>query len=136
VAGPGDGLSRLLVISGLLPADDYGHVHLHGGEEILIVRRGELDVRVGEERRACGVGDVVVIPPDTPHGFHTHTEAVLEVIAEQGMSTYYPTRGPDGVRRYVAAFRPNLPWSPAPPDGVWTSDDDYEAILAAIDLAV
>jgi hypothetical protein len=29
VAGPAGGLARLLVISGGLPADDYGHVHLH-----------------------------------------------------------------------------------------------------------
>lgn len=88
VAGPDEGLVRLLVITGLLPADDYGHMHLHGGDEILVVRRGELLVRVGDERRTCGVGDVVVIPPHTPHGFHTTTETMLDVIAEQVMGTY------------------------------------------------
>jgi quercetin dioxygenase-like cupin family protein len=136
VAGPGEGLARLLVITGRLHADDYGHVHLHGGEEVLVVRRGELVVRVGDERRTCRAGDVVVVPPHTPHGFHAYTETMLEVIAEQGIGTYYPTREPDGARRYVAAFRPNLPWSPPPPNGEWTSDDDYQRILEAIDVPV
>jgi hypothetical protein len=57
---------------------------------------------------------------------------MLDVIAEQGISTYHPTRGPDGGRRYVAAFRPNLPSTPQPPDGAWTSDEDYQRILTAI----
>jgi mannose-6-phosphate isomerase-like protein (cupin superfamily) len=136
VAGPAGGLARLLVISGGLPADDYGHVHLHGGDEVLVVRQGELTVRVGAERKACSVGDVIVVPPHTPHGFRTHAPTILEVITEQGIGTYYPTRGPDGVRRYVAAYRPNLPWTPMPPDGAWTSDEDYARILNAIDEQV
>jgi mannose-6-phosphate isomerase-like protein (cupin superfamily) len=133
VAGPANGLTRLLVTTGRLPADDDGHVHLHGGDEVLVVREGELLVRVGGERRTCRPGDVVVIPAHTVHGFHTYTETTLDVIAEQDMGTYYPARGPDGVRRYVVAFRENLPWSPDPPDGAWTSDQDYERILQAID---
>jgi Cupin domain len=127
---------RLLVVSGRLPADDYGHVHLHGGEEILVVRAGELLVRVGDERRTCRAGDVVVIPPDTLHGFHTRTEAMLEVISEQDIGTYYPTRGPDGERRYVLAFRPDLPWCPHPPGGDWTGDEAYQRIVQAIDERV
>jgi Cupin domain len=101
-----------------------------------VVREGELLVRVGGERRTCRPGDIVVIPAHTAHGFHTHTETMLEVIAEQRMGTYYPTRAPDGSRRYVEAFRPNLPWSPDPPDGAWTGDEDYERILQTVDERV
>jgi hypothetical protein len=34
-----------------------------------------------------------VVPPHTPHGFHTHTETMLEVIAEQAWALGSPRTG-------------------------------------------
>ena len=41
--------------------------HKHPANEVYIVYSGEGFVTVGDERRAVGPGDVIEIPPDTPH---------------------------------------------------------------------
>jgi hypothetical protein len=87
---------------------------------------------VGEERRTCGPGEVVVIPPNVPHGFRVLAETVLEVIAEHDISTYYLVRGPDGAVRLEEAVRADMPWSPPPGAGGYTSDEAMAAILAGL----
>jgi len=45
-------------------------LHIHAGaDEILIVLEGELDVRLGEERRLVGPDHAICIPAGTPHAF-------------------------------------------------------------------
>jgi Cupin domain len=70
VAGRSDGLQRLMVVSGRLPAGNGGGpVHAHLGGEVLRIISGEIIVRVGDERRLCAAGDVAVVPPNVLHGF-------------------------------------------------------------------
>lgn len=130
MAGREQGLRRLLLASGRLPAGDHGPVHLHAGDEVLRVLEGELSVRVADERRTCGPGDVIVVPPDTLHAFEVVTETLLEVVAELGMGTWYPIVDDDGRRKLVEISRPDLPWSAA---GAWTSDEELAVIMGAID---
>src|SRR5215217_8473952 len=67
VAGSTDGLQRLMVVSGRLPAGNGGGpVHAHLGDEVLRIISGEIIVRVGDERRLCAAGDVAVVPPQRP----------------------------------------------------------------------
>jgi mannose-6-phosphate isomerase-like protein (cupin superfamily) len=44
-------------------------LHSHPYEEVLIVQEGEGLFVAGEEERRAGAGDIVVVPPDTPHRF-------------------------------------------------------------------
>lgn len=130
VAGRAQGLRRLLLAGGRLPPGDLGPVHLHAGDEVLRVLEGELSVRVADERRTCGPGDVIVVPPNTLHAFEVVTETLLEVVAELDIGTWYPIVGDDGRRRLVEISRPDLPWSAA---GTWTSDEELAVIMGAID---
>jgi quercetin dioxygenase-like cupin family protein len=41
--------------------------HKHPEEQVINVLAGKLRVRVGTEERIVGVGDAVLIPPDTEH---------------------------------------------------------------------
>jgi mannose-6-phosphate isomerase-like protein (cupin superfamily) len=137
LAGRPEGLQRLLLASGRLPAGDHGPMHLHRGDEILRIVSGEIVVRVGDDRRVCRAGDVVVVPPDTLHGFRATTETVMEVVAEQSIGTFFPVRSPDGTRELVETFRPELPWNRPPPrPGAYTTDEEMERILKAVDVDV
>jgi hypothetical protein len=138
VAGRPDGLQRLMVVSGwLLAESSAGPVHAHAGDEVIRVLEGELLVRVGEERRTCRPGDLAVIPPLVLHGFQVVEVTVVEVVAEHDMGTLFPVRQPDGSRRLVEVYCSDLPWSAPPPQpGHYTSDEELEATLRAVDLEV
>lgn len=128
------GLRRGFAAVGRLPAGDLHPTHLHHGEEVLCVLDGKVDVRVGDERRSCGPGDVVAVPGGTWHTMRVVVEAVLVVSAERGMGNAYRVRRPDGSRREVEVYRRELPWSRQPPAGTgWTTDEELAAIMAAID---
>jgi Cupin domain len=138
VAGRPTGLQRLMVVSGrLLAEESAGPVHAHAGDEVIRVLEGELLVRVGAERRTCHPGDLAVVPPLVLHGFQVVRDAVVEVVAEHDMGTLFPVRQPDGSRRLVEVDRSDLPWSAPPPQpGRYTSDEELDAILRAVDLEV
>lgn len=42
--------------------------HHHSEEQITLVESGELEFTLDGEIRRVGAGDVVVVPPDVPHG--------------------------------------------------------------------
>jgi mannose-6-phosphate isomerase-like protein (cupin superfamily) len=138
VAGRPNGLRRLLVVSGRLSAaTSAGPVHTHAGDEVIRILQGELVVRVGDERRTCREGDVVAVPPQVLHGFRVVRDALVEVVAEHDMGTFFPVRQDDGSRRLVEVYRTDLPWSaPRPQPGRLTSDQQLDAILRSVDLEV
>jgi quercetin dioxygenase-like cupin family protein len=136
VAGRPHGLRRLLVASGRLRAGDPGHVHLHEGDEVLRVLSGEIVVRVGDQRRACHQGDLAIVPPRTLHGFRVVTDTVMEVVAEHDIGTFFPVRQADGTRRLVEVYTPS-PWNRPPPrPGEYTTEEEIQEILRAVDLEV
>lgn len=87
-----------------------GPVHLHFGEELLHVLSGRLLVRVKDDRRECGPGDVIAVPAGVWHGFRVLEETVLEVVAEQGIGTVHPVRRADGHVDLVEVHREDMPW--------------------------
>jgi hypothetical protein len=130
VAGRTHGLRRLLVAAGRLPEGDAGPVHTHEGDEVLRIIEGEMLIRCGDERRHCGPGDLVAVPPGIPHGFGVLRETVLEVVAEYDIGTLYPVRGADGSIELVEVHRPDMPWGRPPPAGrSWTTDDELAVVL-------
>ncbi|HLL65707.1 MAG TPA: cupin domain-containing protein [Micromonosporaceae bacterium] len=134
VIGPAARMARTMLAVGRLPAGDRRPMHLHHGEEVLMVVEGTLTARVGDQRRSCGPGDVIAVPAETWHGIEVHTETVLAVLTERGMGNVYPVRDPDGSRRQVEVYRRDVPWSAEPPPGLgWTSDEELARVMANID---
>jgi len=59
------------------------------------------------------------------------------VVAEQGIGTFFPVRRPDGTRAIIETYRRDMPWTAPPPTpGGWTTDEEIQAILAAVDIEV
>ncbi len=133
LAGRSQGLQRLMVAAGRLPSSDVGIVHVHHGDEVLRVVSGEILVRCGDSRRVCGPGDLIVVPPDMPHGFRVLEETVMEVVAEYDIGTLYPVTGAGGAVELVEVYRPDLPWGRRPPPGKsWTSDAELDELRARL----
>lgn len=132
LAGRHDGLRRLLVASGRIPVGAPSQIHQHAGDEVIRIVTGEVVMRVADERRTCRAGDIVIVPPDTLHGFRVITDTIMEVIAEQDIGTFWPVRQPDGTRRLVQ-IHTSSPWNPPPPEGVYTTEEELQALRAQID---
>ena len=59
-------------ISLILDESDPGHgprLHRHPYDETWVVIVGNLTFHAGEEQLAAGPGDIVIVPPRTPHRF-------------------------------------------------------------------
>ena len=116
--GPDDGIGRLLVVRGLLPAGDRGWVHAHDRDEVIRVLGGEIEFLVGGQRQRCRAGESAVIPPQVTHGFIVGDhDAEVEVLAEQGMGSFFPVLGPGGTHRLVEVHRAGVPFDRDPPPG-------------------
>jgi quercetin dioxygenase-like cupin family protein len=52
--------------------------HSHANEQIVWMLEGEMEFRLGSERRVCGPGDLVIIPGGTEHEawFRENTEVI------------------------------------------------------------
>jgi quercetin dioxygenase-like cupin family protein len=133
LAGREQGLERLMIVSGRLPAEDVGPVHAHEGDEVLRIVSGLIVIRCGEARRVCESGDLVVVPPGELHGFRAVTETIVEVIAEYDMGTLFPIRADNGGVELVEVYRRELPWGRAPgPERTWTTDEELRGIHARV----
>ena len=133
VAGREHGLGRIMVVGGRLVAGEAGPVHVHGGDEVLRVVSGTIVVRCGDIRRTCGPGDLVVVPPDTPHGFRAESETLLEVVAEYDIGTLFPVLDTGGKVSLAEVYRRDMPWGRPPPAGrEWTTDEELSDILARL----
>lgn len=135
VAGRPHGLRSLLVASGRIPAGEPGRMHQHAGDEVIRIVSGEIVMRIGDERRAAREGDVVIVPPNTLHGFVVVADTVVEVVAEQNIGTFFPVRQPDGTRQLVEIFTPS-PWNPAPPNGEYTTEEEIQRLARDVDSDV
>jgi Cupin domain len=111
-------------------------MRLHVGDEVIRILSGELTMPVGDERRTCRDGDVIIVPPNVLHGFRVVADTVVEVVAEHDIGTFYPVRQADGTRRLVEVFT-RLPWDAPPPrPGEHTTDEEVQEIVRAVDIEV
>lgn len=129
LVGRSTGARRLFLRRGPVPSGLVIGLHVHGGDEIIRVIDGEVSFVVGGERERCTSGDLVVIPPDTEHGFAVVTDAVIEVFGEQEMGEQAVVLDGDGGRQLVEVFS-TAPWSRRAEDGGTVSFDEHLAILA------
>jgi quercetin dioxygenase-like cupin family protein len=73
----GSGLTILFVDA---PPGRGPSLHRHPYEELFIVQEGEARFRTGDEERTVRGGDIVVIPPNTPHAFTNTGDGPLRQI--------------------------------------------------------
>ena len=59
---------------------DGPSLHKHPYEELFIVLEGEATFVAGDDTIRVGAGDVVIVPPDTPHAFTNSGDGPLRQI--------------------------------------------------------
>jgi quercetin dioxygenase-like cupin family protein len=65
-----------------MKAGAHAAAHRHDNEQIAVMLKGRMEFRLGEERRTCGPGDVVVIPGGVEHeAFFPEDTEVIDVFA-------------------------------------------------------
>ena len=55
-------------------------LHKHPYEELFITLEGEATFVAGDDELVAGAGDVVIVPPDTPHSFKNSGDGPLRQI--------------------------------------------------------
>ena len=55
-------------------------LHKHPYEEVFIVLEGTASFVADDERAEAGAGDIVIVPPDTPHAFTNSGDTQLRQI--------------------------------------------------------
>jgi mannose-6-phosphate isomerase-like protein (cupin superfamily) len=54
-------------------------LHRHPYEEVFIVQEGDVLFTLGEEEIEAGPGDLIVVPPNTPHKFFSRGETHRQI---------------------------------------------------------
>jgi len=63
-------------------------LHRHPYDETWVVIEGSLTFHAGDERFSAGPGDVVVVPPDTPHTFTNDGPGPSKLVCIHASPTY------------------------------------------------
>lgn len=67
-----EGAAHGATVSVILDRSEPGHgprLHSHPYDETWVVIDGHLAFQSGDEQLEAGPGDIVIVPPETPHGF-------------------------------------------------------------------
>ena len=57
------------------------HLHQHPYAEVFLVQEGEATFTVGDEQITVEAERIVVVPPETPHGFKCSGDGTLRVVS-------------------------------------------------------
>jgi len=63
-------------------------LHRHPYDETWVVIEGSLTFHAGDERFAANAGDVIVVPPDMPHGFTNDGPARSKLVCIHAHPTF------------------------------------------------
>lgn len=74
----GSGVS--IIFARLEPGKPGPKLHKHPYSETFVVRCGRAIFTAGDDRIAAAAGDIVVVPPETPHSFANAGDEVLEMM--------------------------------------------------------
>jgi quercetin dioxygenase-like cupin family protein len=73
---------RQMMVWWNMKAGAHAAAHKHDNEQIAWMLKGKMEFRLGDERRICGPGDVVVIPPGVEHeAFFAEDTEVIDVFS-------------------------------------------------------
>jgi mannose-6-phosphate isomerase-like protein (cupin superfamily) len=74
-----DGLAASLLFVDAPPGDGPG-LHTHAYHEVFIVGEGTGTFIAGDEERVASAGEIVIVPPETPHRFLNSGDGPLRMI--------------------------------------------------------
>jgi mannose-6-phosphate isomerase-like protein (cupin superfamily) len=81
-----------IIFAWLEPGKSGPKLHTHPYSETFVVRRGHAAFTAGDRRIEATAGDIVVVPPNTPHAFANAGATVLEMMdihaSEQIVTTW------------------------------------------------
>jgi quercetin dioxygenase-like cupin family protein len=71
-----------MIVWWTMKAGAHAAAHKHANEQIAWMLKGRMEFRLGDERRSCGPGDVVVIPGGVEHeAFFPEDTEVIDVFS-------------------------------------------------------
>ena len=76
----GDGMAVSFFVTAHPPGAG-AELHFHPYAEAFLVQEGEARFTAGEGEVLAGPGQIVVVPPETPHGFKNVGDATLRIVS-------------------------------------------------------
>jgi cupin domain len=116
IVGPQNGATRVFIWCTTVQAGHVVGLHKHLGEELSRVLYGRLRFRVGDQVQEIGAGEVVIVEPETIHGYVALEDTEIEVYGEIGSGIFIPVDGPYDGADFEEIFVRDVPWSRAPQD--------------------
>jgi mannose-6-phosphate isomerase-like protein (cupin superfamily) len=80
LVGADHGGAGVCVIFADNPPGGGPSLHKHPYEEVFITLEGQATFTVGDEQIVAGPDEIVIVPPDTPHGFTNSGDGKLRQI--------------------------------------------------------
>jgi quercetin dioxygenase-like cupin family protein len=118
-----DGLDGLSVLEHRVPHGFSPPLHLHRNEdEVLHVLAGEFRVRVQDEERRVGAGDILLVPKGVPHTYRVESSPEGHVLSITGRGDF---------ERFVRAVSRPAERSDLPPPAGPPSAEAIQAFAAA-----
>jgi quercetin dioxygenase-like cupin family protein len=104
IAAPEHGASTLSMLWNLVEPDTRVPGHLHGYEEVILLEKGQIWVRVGGEKFYAHPGQAAIVPPNTIHAWGNDGPGVAQVVFT------WPVRQPfaPGRSTYVEGTPPRV----------------------------
>lgn len=78
----GDGVELSFFVTNTPPGSGPP-LHVHPAAEVFLVEEGEATFTIGNEQLAVPSGQIVMVPPETPHRFENTGDDMLRVLSIQ-----------------------------------------------------
>ena len=99
IVGPETGMSTNLSYS-VAQVGTGASLHLHEDDELIMILKGELEVRLGDETRIVGPDHTLAIPPNVEHGFSVVGSGEAELLI------FFPVPNPFDRTTYLEGSLP------------------------------
>lgn len=99
IVGPETGMSTNLSYS-VAQVGTGASLHLHEDDELIVILKGELEVRLGDETRIVGPDHTLAIPPNVEHGFSVVGSGEAELLI------FFPVPNPFDRTTYLEGSLP------------------------------
>ena len=98
-----NGSSQLCLFEQWVSPGNGAPTHSHPVEEVLMVREGEAEIWLGDERAIVKAGQSLIVPAGRMHGFRNSGAVTLHIHAVLAASIFeaLPEGAADMVRRWV-----------------------------------
>ncbi len=100
IVGPETGMSTNLSYS-VAQVGTGAPLHIHEDDELIVILKGELEVRLGNETRVVGPEHTLAIPPNVEHGFSVVGGGEAELLI------FFPVPNPFDRTTYLEGSAPS-----------------------------